>query len=435
MSLNTKKMGLIACTGVVMGNMMGSGIVLLPASLAAIGSISVFSWLICIIGVLSLGGVFARLAMKNPQSGGPIGYARQLSPLLGFQSGVLYYHANWIGNLAVALTGVSYLSVFFPILRHVEPAAWATIAIVWIFTFINVLGGRWISRLCTLGVVLMLVPIVITMIMGWGHFNETLYLQNWNVSSHDDVHAVLLGVVVTLWAFIGVESAIVSPDMVKNPNRTVPLATLLGTIFTGIIYVLSTQVLAGIFPAWKVSESGAPFVLAVTHILGSWSAPIAAVFIAFACFSALSSWMQLVGEAGKRAAKAGHFPDIFGETDKQGIPKKGLVLAALMMTGLMAVLTLLAGPHATVASLFEVLVTDAVLLTMLPYFYSAVNLIRYEGVTTQHGLSVFYSGAACIFCFLILMGANASALSGLFIVSLSTLVFFARKSQPVQIKG
>lgn len=113
MSSNTKKIGLIACTGVVAGNMMGSGIALLPSSLASVGSVSIFSWLICLIGALSLAFVYARLATKNPQEGGPIAYAGEVSPVFGFQTGVLYYHANWIGNLAIAITGVSYLSVFF----------------------------------------------------------------------------------------------------------------------------------------------------------------------------------------------------------------------------------------------------------------------------------------------------------------------------------
>lgn len=115
MSLDTsKKIGLVACTGVVAGNMMGSGIALLPSALATIGSISVFSWAICLVGAMGLAFVFARLATKNPQEGGPIAYAGEISPVFGFQTGVLYYHANWIGNLAIAITGVSYLSVFFP---------------------------------------------------------------------------------------------------------------------------------------------------------------------------------------------------------------------------------------------------------------------------------------------------------------------------------
>ncbi len=183
MSSNAKKIGLIACTGVVAGNMMGSGIALLPSTLASVGSISIYSWLICIVGALSLAFVFARLATKNPQEGGPIAYAGEVSPMFGFQTGVLYYHANWIGNLAIAITGVSYLSVFFPVLNNPIPAGLATIASVWLFTLVNLLGGSWVSRLCTIGLVLILIPVVGTALFGWTHFDSALYSQNWNVSA------------------------------------------------------------------------------------------------------------------------------------------------------------------------------------------------------------------------------------------------------------
>ncbi len=106
---SAKKIGLFACTGVVAGNMMGSGIALLPANLASIGGIAIWGWVISIIGAMSLAYVYARLATKNPQQGGPIAYAGEISPAFGFQTGVLYYHANWIGNLAIGITAVSYL--------------------------------------------------------------------------------------------------------------------------------------------------------------------------------------------------------------------------------------------------------------------------------------------------------------------------------------
>lgn len=426
MSTNAKKIGLIACTGVVAGNMMGSGIALLPSSLAAVGSVSVFSWIICLVGALSLAFVFARLSTKDPQEGGPIAYAGDVSPVFGFQTGVLYYHANWIGNLAIAITGVSYLSVFFPILSSPIAAAIATVASVWIFTFVNLLGGTWVSRLCTLGLVLILIPVVGTAVVGWGHFDATVYSQNWNVSSGSDSTAIISAVLICLWSFVGVESAAVSSGMVKNPKRTVPLATLLGTAIAGVIYILSTQVIAGMFPAEEVAASGAPFALATTQIFGSWSAPFVAAFTALACFTSLGSWMMLVGEAGKRAAHDGNFPKIYGETDKTGVAKKGLILASVKMTILMVVITMFSGSSNT-GDLFNQLTTIAVLLTMLPYFYSSVNLIRLEAMTTKNTFVMLFSGVACVFCFIALAGAEGSALTGTFLVSLIILVFYGKK--------
>ncbi len=428
MSSNAKKIGLIACTGVVAGNMMGSGIALLPSTLASVGSISIYSWLICIVGALSLAFVFARLATKNPQEGGPIAYAGEVSLMFGFQTGVLYYHANWIGNLAIAITGVSYLSVFFPVLNNPIPAGLATIASVWLFTLVNLLGGSWVSRLCTIGLVLILIPVVGTALFGWTHFDSALYSQNWNVSAGSDGHAVITAVLICLWSFVGVESAAVSSGMVENPKRTVPLATMLGTGLAGLIYVLSTQMISGMFPASEVAASGAPFALATTALFGSWTAPFVSAFTALACFTSLGSWMMLVGEAGKRAANDGNFPKVFGETDRNGVPKKGLLIASSMMTLLMLVLMFFSSETAHASDLFNQLTTDAVLLTMLPYFYSSINLIRFEGMTTRNTFVMLFSGIASLFCMVALAGAEGSTLTATFIMSLIILMFYSKKA-------
>lgn len=428
MSSNAKKIGLIACTGVVAGNMMGSGIALLPSTLASVGSISIYSWLICIVGALSLAFVFARLATKNPQEGGPIAYAGEVSPMFGFQTGVLYYHANWIGNLAIAITGVSYLSVFFPVLNNPIPAGLATIASVWLFTLVNLLGGSWVSRLCTIGLVLILIPVVGTALFGWTHFDSALYSQNWNVSAGSDGHAVITAVLICLWSFVGVESAAVSSGMVENPKRTVPLATMLGTGLAGLIYVLSTQMISGMFPASEVAASGAPFALATTALFGSWTAPFVSAFTALACFTSLGSWMMLVGEAGKRAANDGNFPKVFGETDRNGVPKKGLLIASSMMTLLMLVLMFFSSETAHASDLFNQLTTDAVLLTMLPYFYSSINLIRFEGMTTRNTFVMLFSGIASLFCMVALAGTEGSTLTATFIMSLIILMFYSKKA-------
>lgn len=207
---SVKKIGLFACTGVVAGNMMGSGIALLPANLASIGGIAIWGWVISIIGAMSLAYVYARLATKNPQQGGPIAYAGEISPAFGFQTGVLYYHANWIGNLAIGITAVSYLSTFFPALNNPIPAGIACIAIVWLFTFINMLGGAWVSRLTTIGLFLVLIPVVLTAVAGWHWFDIATYHANWNTSTTTDSHAIVKSILLCLWAFVGVESAAVS---------------------------------------------------------------------------------------------------------------------------------------------------------------------------------------------------------------------------------
>ncbi|RZM98537.1 MULTISPECIES: cadaverine/lysine antiporter [unclassified Escherichia] len=424
---SAKQIGLFACTGVVAGNMMGSGIALLPANLASIGGIAIWGWIISIIGAMSLAYVYARLATKNPQQGGPIAYAGEISPAFGFQTGVLYYHANWIGNLAIGITAVSYLSTFFPVLNSPIPAGIACIAIVWIFTFVNMLGGTWVSRLTTIGLILVLIPVALTAVIGWHWFDLATYQANWNTSGTTDSRAVINSILLCLWAFVGVESAAVSSGMVKNPKRTVPLATMLGTAMAGIVYIAATQVLSGMFPADRMAASGAPFAVSAATMFGGWAAPVVSAFTAFACLTSLGSWMMLVGQAGVRAANDGNFPKVYGDVDSNNIPKKGLLLAAVKMTALMVLITVMNSTGGKASDLFGVLTGIAVLLTMLPYFYSCVDLIRFEGVNLRNCASLVCSVLGCVFCFIALSGATSFELTGTFIVSLIILMFYGRK--------
>lgn len=424
---SSKKIGLIACTGIVAGNMMGSGIALLPANLAKIGSIALFGWFITLIGAMSLAYVFARLTTRDPQVGGPIAYAGRLGPAFGFQTAVLYYHANWIGNLADCLAGVAYLSVFFPALNQPIPAGIASIVIIWIMALVNMMGGNWVSRLTTLGLILVLVPVIGTAVAGWHWFDPALYQANWNTSGQADSKAIMHSILICLWAFVGVESAAVSSGLVKNPQRTVPIATMLGTALAGIVYILATQVMSGMFPADVMSKAGAPFAASTSMMIGSWAAPVVSAFTAFACLAALGSWMMLVGQAGVRAARDGNFPKIYGEVDSHGVPRKGIILSAIKMTLLMAFMTFMSAKGSNSSDIFGELIGIAVLLTMLPYFYSCVALIRMEGASLKNIVSVMAATLGCVFCFVALSGAENIKLTATFIISLSILMFYARK--------
>ncbi len=421
-----KKLGLFACTCVVMGNMIGSGIMLLPASLAHLGATSLFGWLAVVIGVVCLASVFSLLATQSGIAGGIMVYAERVAPVLGFQSRTLYYHANWIGNLAVAWTGVSYLSVIWTPLQTPWIAALVTVGVVWLFTGITLLSGRWVSRWWGVAVGLILLPLLITIIWGWHDFSLTQYHQNAlnarPMTLSNLGHMALL----LLWAFIGIESSVVSSDMVKRPNWTLPLATLLGTVCAASLYVLASQALLGLYPLAVLQDSGAPFALSAGHLLGHWATPLVAIFTALSCFSALGAWIFLVAEAGRRAALAGDFPSWLGETDSHGIAKKGLIAAASMMSVFLLVLVWRLGNHVRLAEVFTWLISIAVLLTVLPYFYSALALWQRVAKTPWHW-STLVTLVTMGFCFLILLGAPSGLLSMVFIVALLSVVYYAQR--------
>ncbi|UDG81292.1 putative cadaverine/lysine antiporter [Candidatus Profftia lariciata] len=422
-----KKIGLITCTGIVAGNMMGSGIALLPTNLAKLGSITIIGWIIAMIGAIVWAYVYARLSNINPQEGGLIAYAGEISPVLGFQTSVLYYHANWIGNLVFCITAVSYLSTFYSIFHNPVSTGITCIIIIWILTFINILGGMWVSSLTTIGLILLLIPVVGTGIAGWHWFEIDIYKSNWNISGNTDYNTIIKSITLCLWAFIGVESATVTTNIVKNPKRNIPIATILGTCIAGVSYISATQVIAGMYPTAQIAASNAPFNISVSTIVSPWAGSLVSIFITFACLSSLCSWMMLVGQAGVRAAHDGNFPKVYGDIDKYGIPRKGLCLSAIKMTILMIIITIINVSGIQLSELFGELTKIVVLLIILPYFYSCINLICFDNVQCNNMLSLFIAILGCLFCLIVLIGANYFELVGFLIISLTVLMFYAIK--------
>ncbi|MCF6766984.1 amino acid permease [Thiotrichales bacterium 19S11-10] len=420
------QIGLFACSAIVAGNMMGSGIALLPSNLAAIGSLTFISWIIASIGAIALAFVFARLGSENPQEGGPVAYAGEVAPILGFQTGVLYFNANWIGNLAIAITGIAYLSTFFPMLNNPVAAGVATIAVIWVFAGINILGAKWIARLVTIGVILLLIPVILTGVVGWGYFKPEIFVNNWNATGNNTAHAVFSGVLLCIWSFIGIESASVNSNLVKNPKVTIPRATMIGVGVAAVVYFLSCTAISGMLPNDVVGHSSAPFSLAISHMFGSWGAPIVSLVVAFACLASLGSWMMLTAQAGARAAHDGTLPKIFGELNKNEMPVKGLLLTSTGMSLLM--LFVMFGAKST-AAIFGHVISIAVLMTILPYFYSALNLIDVVEHPIKHFTITVTAVVAICFCFAGYIGSESYALVGVTVVSMASLIFYVRKDR------
>ena len=424
-----KKIGLIGAMAIVAGNMMGSGISLLPTSLAAIGSITIISWLITLLGALSLAFVFARLGIIDPEEGGPVIYAGKVAPILGFQTGILYWLANWIGNLAIAITGVEYLSVFYKPLTEPIIGGLTTILCVWIFTILNYFGTDKIAKIVSVTVILLLIPVIGTALFGWVHFSPQTFVNNWNVSNTSAIRAIFAGILLAIWSFIGVESASVNAALVKKPSRTIPLATMGGTTLAAIAYIASTTVISGMFPAGETAKAGAPFAQSFSLIVGSWAKPYVSAFTAIACLASLGSWMMLVGQAGIAAAKKNTLPAIFArKSKKRGIPIAGITINSLLMTGLMVILmTISKIVHQPATAIFGYVISIAVLLTILPYFYSCLQLIKVEGFHKKTILKFTAGVLAAIFCFFAFIGAKNTDLIGVVIVSLLCFFFYVLK--------
>jgi arginine:agmatine antiporter len=288
-------------TVLVAGNLIGSGIYLLPATLGTIGSISIFGWIIATLGALVLAGVFSLMMIVRPTEDGLADIVRvALGPYWGFQSSLLYWIGCWLANIAIALAVVGYLTVPFPLLDQPLPSAAATVAVVWLLTGIAILGPRAIGQAHTLTLAAGLVPLLAEGVLGWLWFDPELYARSWNVSGDPASEAVFGSLVSVFWAFVGVECAAMVARLVDNPARNVPLATMGGVGISALVYMFAWTAIFGMAAAENIASSSAPFALAVDRILGPAAAGLVALCAILKASGTLGGWV-LVTRARRRA--------------------------------------------------------------------------------------------------------------------------------------
>ncbi len=361
-------MSLLGATMLVAGNTIGTGLFLLPADLATVGSISILGWVVATVGAMALGLVFAKLGELQPALGGPYAYARDFfGSYLGFQTNYIYWLANWVGNVAIAVAVTGYLSELLPPLQHQPLSALSTIGVIWLLTLANIVGPRFIGRLETWTMGLALVPICGIAILGWFYFDPKLFAEGWNVSGRSDMGAVSRSASIALWAYMGLESASVSATNIENPRRNVPIATLAGLGIAAVAYVACSTVIMGILSNAELQKSPAPFAAAAGIAFGKAGIVVVALCAILKSSGALGGWMLLVGESAQAASRDGMFPSLFGKTNANGVPVRGLVLVSLLMT-LVVILTM----SPTIAHQFDAIIDLAVVLVVIPYLYSSV---------------------------------------------------------------
>lgn len=407
----------------VAGNMMGSGVFMLPANLAAIGSIAILGWLLTIVGSVALALIFAKHASLDPAAGGPYAYTRKaFGDYMGYQTNLVYWLANVVGNVGLAVAGLGYLITFFPILRDPLVMALAQITVIWLFTYANILGPKTVGRLQSFTTVFALIPILGMALLGWFWFNTDTYLAGWNVSGKSGMSAVGMTLNFTLWAFIGVESASVSAAVVRNPARNVPIATVAGVVLAAVCYILSSSAIMGIIPNKELVASSAPFADAVRVALGPIAGEMVALCAAVGCLGSLAGWTLLVGQTAQAAANDGLFGNIFARVNAKGVPSAGLVLVAGLMS-----LQVLATMSPTASEQFGKIASIAVILTLLPYIYSAIALKVLGYKKMPGGQYAFYTVAglvAAVYCLIAMVGSDPGQTRWALMFVISTIVFY-----------
>lgn len=332
-------LGFWMCTALVVGNMIGSGVFLLPASLAPFGWNALLGWLVTIAGALALAFVFARLAQALPEAGGPYAYTEAaFGAGPGFVVAWTYWLSIVIGNAAVAIGSVSYMSMLIPVIGRVHALQpLLTVGIVWALTLLNCLGARSVGRVQVVVTLLKLLPlaaviIVAAVVFASGHASTVI------LPPVSDIRpaAITGAAALTLWALLGLESATVPADKVIDAPRTIPRATLVGTATAGLIYVFVSAAMLLLMPAGELAQSPAPFADFLERYVGGHAGQIVAAFAALSALGALNGWVLLQGELPSVMAQRGLFPRWLACTTANGTPVRahcvsGVVLTAMVM--------------------------------------------------------------------------------------------------------
>jgi putrescine:ornithine antiporter len=370
---DSKKMGVVQLTILTAINMMGSGIIMLPTKLAQVGTISILSWLITAAGSMALAYAFAQNGMFSRKGGGMGGYAEYSFGKAGsFMANYTYGVSLLIANVAIAISTVGYGSVLFGVSLSPIMVCVATIAVLWVATVLNFKGPKATGNIGSFTIWGVIAPVLVISTVGWFFFHPAMYVGAWNPSHTPFFGALTSSISMTLWAFLGLESACANMDAVENPKKNVPIAVLGGTIGAAIVYIVSTNVMAGIVPNAALAASNAPFGLAFATMFGSTAGKIVTALMIISCFGSLFAWQFTIAEVFKSSAVEGYFPKVFSKITKDEAPVVGMVIITVIQT-LLSLMTISPNLNAQ----FTVLVNLAVVTNIIPYLLSmaAVNVI------------------------------------------------------------
>ena len=371
MASNSRKMGVVDLTVLVAVNMMGSGIIMLPASLAETGAISILSWAVTVVGAMCIAYTFAKCGALCRRAGGMSAYAEEAHGKSAFFiASYTYYICLVISCVAIAVSAAGYMAPFAPWIKSSPVHTFLTVVAILVVTMIaNFKGPKITGKISSFTIWGIIIPVAGLSVIGWFWFDPAIFSASWNPHSMSTGGAISSGISLTLWAFLGVESAGANSDAVENPERNVPLACLFGTGFAAIVNIASTTVIQGIVPNDQLVTSDAPFGLVFSMMFTPLVGQIITALAVIACIGSLLGWQFTNAQVSKAAADDKLFPKVFGKISKNDAPIAGMLIM-LVLELLLASMTI--SPN--LLKQFNMLLNLAVFINMVPYVLSMTGL-------------------------------------------------------------
>lgn len=369
------QLGLTGATALVVGSIVGVGIFNLPTSLASYGPISLVSMGLTTIGAVALALLFAALSRRVPASGGPYAYSRiAYGNRTGFANAWSYWITAWAGNAAIAVGWVLYVQVF---INQGQTKLWSILLVLaglWIPAAINLAGVRMMGAVQVATTVLKFGALAFMSTVGLFYITGDNF-STFNTSGDGALSAIGGGMAIALFSYLGVEVASVAAAKVRDPDRNVGRATVLGTLATAVVYLLSLVAVFGILPAADLANSSAPFSDAVNSMFGGevWG-DVMALIVIVSGIGALNGWTMICAEMPLAAARDGLFPERFKRLNKKGVPAFGII-ASTALASVAIVINYLGADGATV---FTTLVLMTGITAAIPYAFSALAQLKWR---------------------------------------------------------
>lgn len=370
MKTKTQKIGLLTATSLVVGNMIGVGIFVLPAVLSKYGSISILGWLFTATGALILAKIFSNFSkIIVSKSGGPYVYSKAgFGDFIGFLVAWGYWIACWVSNGAIAIAIIGAASFFVPELATNSVLSVSIgLGLIWVFTWINSRGIKESGKVQLITTVIKILPLLFIIVFGLFFFKFENF-PSFNLTGGSNFSALSAVATLTLYAFLGIECATIPAGNIENPEKTVPRATMLGAITVTILYILGTIVLFGILPLETLQNSPAPFAEAAQIMGGDYGGYFVAIGVLISGVGVLNGWILITGQISMATAKDDLFPDYFKRENKKGAPVNGFIVG-----GVLSSIVMLMNYSEGLVDQFEFIVQLTVISSLLPYLFTAAS--------------------------------------------------------------
>lgn len=368
-----KPLGFWACWSLTVGSMIGSGIFLLPTTLAPYGLLSLGGWIIAGLGTLTLGLIFGRLATRTRRTGGPYVYAQEsFGEFIGFSMAWNYWISFWMGVPVVAIAFVGYVGVFVPVL-NTSPVAQALTALglIWIFTLINVRGLKEMSAVQIAMTFLKIVPLLAIIGLAAAVGTPT-NLPEFNPSNAPILPTLAAVTIIALWPFTGFEIVTLPAGAIDNPERTIPRALVSGMITVTIIYLAAALAVMLLVPASMLMQSTAPFADAA-RAFGPWGAPFIAAGAIIATAGTINGLIFTTGQMPMAVAIDKLAPTWLAATNKGGSPHLALILSSVL-----ASILLLLNYSRGMMDAFAFLLKMSTSLGLIYYFVCSLAELKHD---------------------------------------------------------